>query len=144
MNMLRGRHQNLRGPGLGRDINPALLYSLNSPYPRKSTSSSRKPLAVLRFASRLSSNHAESTHPAHSFPPLLELTSTFQSSSTASSSSWRLSRLPGFRPSLDSDMKRNSSDSSQFTLSSTSSNYAEDLDDDNMSWGPVSRKKKQL
>ncbi|KAI5115542.1 hypothetical protein M0805_001990 [Coniferiporia weirii] len=71
----------------------------------------------------------------------LSRSSSQTSSSTSSSLSSRLSPILGLRRSHKLDLKRQDSIASQSTLTSSSFSYAEDMDDDNVAWGPVSRKK---
>ncbi|EJD04582.1 uncharacterized protein FOMMEDRAFT_155736 [Fomitiporia mediterranea MF3/22] len=70
-------------------------------------------------------------------------TASIHTSSSASSSSVRLSVPFGLRRSYDSESANKSSDSFQYSEINPSRIYAEDMDDDNIAWGPVSHKKRR-
>ncbi|KAL5518391.1 hypothetical protein ACEPAH_73 [Sanghuangporus vaninii] len=68
------------------------------------------------------------------------LASSIKSSSVASSSSSRFSVMSSLRRSYDSDMKHSSQDSYR-NMTKGSQDFAENMDDENIAWGPASRKK---
>ncbi|PAV21608.1 hypothetical protein PNOK_0156500 [Pyrrhoderma noxium] len=72
---------------------------------------------------------------------LSSVSSRPQSQKTTSSLSSTPSRLSSLFGSNKSKFKNYDPRASSTTLSSSTYSYAEDMEDDNIAWGPVSRKK---
>ncbi|KAL5534835.1 hypothetical protein ACEPAG_1300 [Sanghuangporus baumii] len=69
------------------------------------------------------------------------LASSIKSSSVASSSSSKFSVMSSLRRSHDSDLKHPSQNSYRNMTKGPSQDFAVDMDDENLAWGPVPRKK---